>query len=185
MQRRDLLRLIGTVAAVPVFSGWTSEELWGLAEASHLRTGSYRGILDPHQLETVATIGEIILPKTDTPGARDVGCAEFIDLLMTEWYDEKERVEFVAGLGALDASAGMHGAKDFLSLSSPLQKARVGSLDAAEKPVPGSAEAAYRTIKQLTVFAYFTSRPVQRDVLKANIWPNRYDGCIPAAGVEP
>ena len=180
MQRRDLLRLIGTAAAIPVFSGWTSEELWGLAEASHLRTGTYRGILDPHQLETVATIGEIILPKTDTPGARDVACAEFIDLLMTEWYDEKERGEFIAGLLALDQSASMHGAKDFLSLPPALQQARVGSLDMAEKPAPGTAEAAYRTIKQLTVFAYFTSRPVQRDVLKVNIWPNRYDGCIPA-----
>ena len=185
MQRRDLLRLIGTVAAVPVFSGWTAEELWGLAEASHLRTSAYRGILDPHQLETVATIGEIILPKTGTPGARDVGCAEFIDLLMTEWYDDKERGEFVAGLVALDSSAAMHGAKTFLELTPALQKARVGSLDVAEKPVSGSAEAAYRTIKQLTVYAYFTSRPVQRDVLKVSIWPNRYDGCIPAAGVEP
>ena len=33
MQRRDLLRLIGATAAVPVFSGWTADELWGLGEA--------------------------------------------------------------------------------------------------------------------------------------------------------
>lgn len=186
MQRREALRLIGTAAAIPAFGGLSAERLWGLAEDTHDRADRFSrsglGVLDPHQLETVAAIGEIILPRTDTPGARDVGVPAFIDLLMTEWYDDTERTQFITGLAAIDreaAGTGAAGARDFMSLTSAAQLALVGKLDTAEARPDGSAAQAFRTIKQLTVFGYFTSRPIQRDVLKVNIWPGRYDGCVP------
>jgi hypothetical protein len=185
MHRRDLLRLVGTAAAIPVFSGLTAERLMALAGDTHRRAGATRGRLDAHQLATVTAIGDIILPRTDTPGASDVGVPAFVDLLMAEWYDDARRADFAAGLAELDASASMHGAADFLSLSPALQMARVGSLDLATERAPRSAEQAYWTIKSLTIYGYFTSRPVQRDLLKVNIWPNRYDGCVPAGTVAP
>jgi len=186
MQRREALRLIGTAAAIPALGGLSAERLWGLAQDTHDRADAFSrsglGVLDPHQLETIATIGDIILPRTDTPGARDVGVPAFIDLLMTEWYDDTERAQFLTGLAAIDADAAGAGggARDFISLRSAAQLALVGKLDIAEARPAGSAVQAFRTIKQLTVFGYFTSRPVQRDVLKVNIWPGRYDGCVPA-----
>jgi hypothetical protein len=183
MHRRELVRLLGTAMAVPVFSGWSPERLWAFGERTHARTAGFRGRLDPHELETVAVIAELILPRSDTPGARDVGVPEFIDLLMTEWYDEDQCARFLTGLAAIDALASEGGAGEFIALPRADQIVVVDSLDASlalpESPPPGSAEAAYRTLKSLTVFAYFTSREVQRDVLKVNIWPNRYDGCIP------
>jgi hypothetical protein len=47
--------------------------------------------LDPHQAETVATIAELILPATDTPGAREAQVPEFIDVILAEWYDDADR----------------------------------------------------------------------------------------------
>jgi len=34
-------------------------------------------------------------------------------------------------------------------------------------------------LKRLTVYAYFTSETVQKNVLKTVMWPGRYDGCVP------
>jgi len=184
MHRRDLVRLLASAAAIPAFSGWSAERLWALGETSHRRTSGFRGRLARHQVEAIGIIADLILPRTDTPGARDVGVPEFIDLLMTEWYDDAERGRFVSGLAAIDRLAAGRGARDFRSLAAAEQAAVVGTLDASlalpDAPAPGSAEAAYRTLKSLVVFGYFTSGPVQRDVLKVNIWPSRYDGCIPA-----
>ncbi|HEU5048853.1 MAG TPA: gluconate 2-dehydrogenase subunit 3 family protein [Gemmatimonadales bacterium] len=189
MQRRDVLRLIGSAAALPMLSALSAERLWGLAQDTHARAAAAAGagVLTPHQLETVAVIGEHILPRTDTPGARDVGVPAFIDLLMTEWYDAGQLAEFVSGLAAIDAAAVPAGAADFVSLPPEAQLSLIGALDLqalalgnAAGNTPGSAAKTFRTIKSLTVFGYFTSEPVQRDVLKVNIWPNRYDGCIPA-----
>jgi hypothetical protein len=41
--------------------------------------------------------GGIDLPRTDTPGAADVGAVEFLDLVLTEWSDEPERAWFLSG----------------------------------------------------------------------------------------
>jgi Gluconate 2-dehydrogenase subunit 3 len=55
--------------------------------------------LNPHQETIVKTMAEMILPRTDTPGATDVGATEFIDLMLTEWYDDSDRERFLSGLG--------------------------------------------------------------------------------------
>lgn len=198
MERRDALRLIGSAAAIPVFSGLGAERLWAIAESTHLRAAGAAGAaLDAHQLETVAAIAEHILPRTDTPGARDAGVPEFVDLLLAEWYDETERGNFVAGLAAIDASSRAAGGESFVALGAVEQLALLGALDSATTtptapgeaaagapkptpPAPGSAEATYANLKRLTLYGYFTSKPVLTTVLKTNIWPGRYDGCVPA-----
>jgi hypothetical protein len=198
MERRDALRLIGSAAAIPVFSGLGAERLWAIAESTHLRAARTAGAaLDAHQLETVAVIAEHILPRTDTPGARDAGVPEFVDLLLAEWYDETERGNFLAGLAAIDASSRVAGGGSFVGLGTVEQLALLEGLDAATTrppapdpasheapkpapPAPGSAEATYANLKRLTLYGYFTSKPVMTTVLKTNIWPGRYDGCVPA-----
>jgi gluconate 2-dehydrogenase gamma chain len=181
MDRRDALRLIGTAAAIPVFAGMSAERLWAIAADAHGRSGSVRGrVLDAHQLDTVATIAEYILPRTDTPGARDAGVPGFVDLLLAEWYDEQERTELLQGLAAIDASSRAAGGKDFIALAAAGQIAVLQALDGAAARPPASAEAAYATLKGLTIYGYFTSRPVMTTVLKSVIWPGRYHGCVPA-----
>ena len=61
--------------------------------------------LNPHQNATVTTISEIIIPQTDTPGAKGARVNEFIDLIVTEWYDDEEKSIFLTGLTEIDASA--------------------------------------------------------------------------------
>ena len=53
--------------------------------------------------ELVATLGEHILPRTDTPGARDAAVQDFIDAMMTDYYPAEERDRFLAGLTRIDA----------------------------------------------------------------------------------
>jgi hypothetical protein len=54
------------------------------------------------QSEMVATLGEHILPETDTPGARAARVHEFIDVMLTEYYPAAERQRFLAGLSRVD-----------------------------------------------------------------------------------
>lgn len=178
MERREVLRLLGGVAAVPALSGLSAERLWALGRDTHERANGSPRALTAHQLRTVSTIADIILPRTATPGATDVGVPAFVDLMLAEWYAPSDREAFLAGLADLDARAGKarQGAGTFLDLRPSERRALVETLDGA-KGAPDSAESAFATLKHLTVYGYFTSREVMVKVRKVPIWPGRFDGC--------
>src|SRR2546422_6501518 len=76
---------------------------WAGARA-RARAGGLR-VLDPHQSETVATIADMIIPPTDTPGARAAEVHRFVDLLLAEWAPDDDRKQFLEGLADVDARA--------------------------------------------------------------------------------
>src|SRR2546430_10451532 len=92
MNRREVLLLLAGTAAVP-------DRLLAIGRTVHQRVRSGTlSALNPHQNETVATIVELIIPKTDTPGAREAGVPAFIDVMVADWGDDDQRKMFTAGL---------------------------------------------------------------------------------------
>src|SRR3979409_2667472 len=122
MNRRDALRLLATGVALQLAP---SNLLAALREARAL-LGMQATVrtLDLHQHATVTAIAELIIPRTDTPGATDVRVTEFIDLIVTEWYDAEERTHFLNGLGDGDARRQALFGRIFVD-SSPGQQAQI------------------------------------------------------------
>src|SRR3954468_2117884 len=50
----------------------------------------------------VSQVSEIIIPKTDTPGAKEVGVPRFIDQIVKDVFTKDERDKFIAGLNAFN-----------------------------------------------------------------------------------
>src|SRR5258708_40152978 len=100
MNRRAALRLLATGAALQLAPG---NLLAALREArALLGTQTTVRTFCLHQHATVTAIAELIIPRTDTPGATDVRVTEFIELIVTEWYDAEERTHFLNGLADVD-----------------------------------------------------------------------------------
>ena len=122
MRRRELLRLLATGAALQLApSKWFAfaREAHGLiANRKSLRT------LDPHQDATIKALADMIIPRTDTPSASDAGFSDFIDLILTEWYEASERTHFVNGLAAVDTRTKTLFSKNFVDCS-PDQKSEI------------------------------------------------------------
>ncbi|MGC1450745.1 MAG: gluconate 2-dehydrogenase subunit 3 family protein [Candidatus Sulfotelmatobacter sp.] len=97
MDRRKGLHLLATGTALRLAP---RNVLAVLREA--LDTPASPRTLDPHQDATVKAMAELILPRTDMPGATDVNAGGFIDLILTEWYDEQERTRFLDCLAEVD-----------------------------------------------------------------------------------
>ena len=164
---------------MPILAPLSPEALWELGRTIHTRLpGSAGRTLDPHQMETVTYIAEMILPETETPGATSVKVPEFIDLMLTEWSPAVERDRFLAGLADLDARSRRTYGGVFLDLRRADQEALLQTLDGV-KGTDGSAEQAFETLKQLTIYGYFTSERVMKDVTREPVIPGRFDGCIP------
>src|SRR5256714_15606956 len=115
MDRQELRRVLGASACLQAPPGRSVE---GLGIAGRRVHAAARGralqVLDPHQSETVATIAELIIPATDTPGARAAQVHRFIDLLLAEWAPDDDRKQFLEGLADVDARARAASAADFL-----------------------------------------------------------------------
>jgi hypothetical protein len=179
MNRREVLHLLSGIAVAPMLAPASPEGLWDLGRAIHARLAGRTGrSLDPDQMEVVTRIADLILPETSTPGATSVKVPEFIDLMLTEWYPATERDRFLDGLADLDARGRRDHGGVFLDLRAADQGALLQALDGV-KGAEGSAEDAFATVKQLTIYGYFTSEVVMKDVIHYQVIPGRFDGCIP------
>jgi len=176
MHRRDVLRVLG-VAAIPPLIGLDPESLYALAGTIHGR-GSSRAprALSAQQAALVGQVADLILPRTDSPAATDVGVPAFIDLLLDEWYSPEQRARLLRGIDAIDRLARAEGAS-FGSLSAEKRAEIATRLDSAADRPPGSAKSAFRELKGLAIYGYFTSERVMEDVLHYPIVPGRYGAC--------
>ena len=171
MKRRDLLRTVGAATALSFLPG-QADQAW-----ARLLTG-YRPAngLSSAQLSLVSVMADAIIPRTDTPGATDVGVPAFIDRLYGEFMTDAERRLLIDGLAEVEKSAMSTGGRAFARLAAERQDAVLLAIARAEE---GREESAFRLFRSATVLGYFTSEEVGRKVLNYDPVPGRYDGCVP------
>jgi gluconate 2-dehydrogenase gamma chain len=136
--------------------------------------------LSAAQFATVRAMVERILPKTDTPGANDVGVPAFIDLMYGKYLTEEERRVFTTGLGEVEKVSADQGQRGFAQLSSVQQDALLTQIARASQE---KEKTFFHLIKELTLLGYFTAEPVGKNVLHYDPIPGRYQGCIQLAEV--
>ena len=188
MQRRALIRSL----ALAVAAGALPRELLALgrAGADPTRTDDeafdlWRDVtptaaraLSAEQLALVAAIGDVILPRTDSPSASDVGTPAFVDVIVTGYYTDEERRAFTDGLDAIEALAQRTHGRGFTALPPADRDALVRRLDAAA-PRTTPAERTYGRLKGLVMHGWYTSERVQREVVRTEIMPGRFAGDAP------
>jgi hypothetical protein len=192
MERRDVLKLLLSTAVLPAFT----PEAFSLFRQVHAQVGEGSGLktLDPHQDATVVSIADLIIPQTDTPGAKALKVNEFIDLILTDWYDETNTSCFLAGLADLDKRSQSLYGKRFVDCPESQQNQLLRVLDAEamiavrkEKvrntSIAGSLdpENFFYMMKKLTLVGYYTSRAGFVEELHKSIIPPSHAGCAPLA----
>src|ERR1035437_2599455 len=178
MERRDLLRALGAAAAFTLMPR-TAHAAWETVASS---PGAPPRVLTDERSALVAALADSIIPRTDTPGASDVGVTAFIDVIVAEYYGDDERAVFLSGLDAIGARAKLMGAAPFAEMAPDARKTLLDSLD---QPLDrqGPEARAWPRLKGLVIHGYFTSERVQKEVLKTVIMPMRFDGNAPMRAV--
>ncbi|MGA2420164.1 MAG: gluconate 2-dehydrogenase subunit 3 family protein [Candidatus Acidiferrum sp.] len=190
MHRRELFRLIAAGAAFPALN---SPTLAMLREVQSTPSYTPR-TLDPHQNATVVAMTDIILPATETPGAKGAKVNEFIDVILTDWATAPERQNFLSGLGNVDERSITLFGKPFVDASTAQQEVLLRAMDdewVRLESVPKPRTTAYQkrdqqlkdpffgVFKRLTLVGYYTSEIGFSQELKKEIIPGSYHGCQP------
>lgn len=177
--RREAIRRAALLAGVVVAPEWLMaiDPAFAKAPAGEQVSAAPQGPrLTPAHAAIAGAIADRILPRTDTPGAADVGVPAFIDRLYGEFMTADERKMLTDGLTAVDAASRSEHGSGFSTLAADRQDALLRTIARAEE---GRDQGFFRLIRSATVLGYFTSEPVGRNVLHYDPVPGRFDGCVP------
>jgi len=175
MDRREALKrtalMVGGIVSAPtiigILNGCTAKPTidWKPAFFSN-----EQGIL-------VETLADIIIPKTDTPGAKDVGVPGFIDSMLKDVFTKEDQETFMNGLKAFDVAAENEYGDPFIKLSPKQQSEYVTKTHSAAIKEEGRPFILW--MKELTVAGFFTSQAGATQVLQYEAVPGAYHGCLP------
>lgn len=189
MERRRALQILGALAglpALPALGRLSDSDLFALGAGinERLEGGHAARALNAAQYRAVQVAAEHIIPRTDTPGATDARVADFVDVMLADWYPSAERARFLEGLAALDAAAVRGGDRSFADAPRPRQLAMLTALDAEVSGLrrtdgPAADAHWFATLKWLTVWGFYTSRAGIVQELRVDLMPGRYDGDAP------
>ena len=122
----------------------------------------------PEEFRVVAEFADIIIPRTDTPGAKDAGVPEALDALMASWASENRKAEFRALVGRIEDA-------DVVSPVAAPQMDLARRFDAsamADDPV-------YRRFKELVLTLYYMSEDGATRELRYEETPGKWEASIP------
>jgi hypothetical protein len=193
MQRREVLRLMGTAS---VFSVLSSDPFIATLQAQLTanKSGALR-TLSPAQNEIVLAMSDVMIPATDTPGAKAAKVNEFVDLILTDWATEEERKIFLEGLAEADRKSNAlfgHG----YAAAIPKEQAAIVQIFDEELATTRNEELPkqvrswevtllhpfFAQMRRLVLVGYYTSPIGQDQELKVEIIPGALHGFVP---VEP
>lgn len=185
MQRRELIRLAVTLLGATA-SGSVSRALMA-GEA--IGRGPAVGVFTDAQYAAVSLLSDMIIPRTDTPGAVDAGVPDFIAGIVGDWYTATERGAFMRGLTDLDTFCREAGNKPFHlasgdtrvealreqeRLAADYEPPRRAALVA--KPPEDENAPFFMRIKELVVLGYYTSELGATEELAYLPMPGTFDG---------
>jgi gluconate 2-dehydrogenase gamma chain len=178
MNRREWLKCmsalaVGAVAAPSLLAVFD-------AHAASQAPGAAPRFFSPAQSSLIAAVVDIVIPRTDTPGALDAGVPVFIDQMFKDVYTKADQQRYLTALGAFDQAGG----KPFLKLDEAKRKALVTRLhsEAIAKP-PGTAATPAADFvlmtKKLAMLGFFMSQPGCTQVLQYVAVPGGFKADIP------
>lgn len=187
-RRRALTQLVAGAVGVASMPLWVeslcaqarAEAHSQPAQAAATATAWTPSVLTPRQNEAVIALTEVIIPATDTPGAKAALVNRFVDHVLST-ADAKERSEFIRGLTWLDDRCRAHVGKDTAGASAAELTTVLTPLGGEGKPAPADAPgvAFFRAIKSMTITGYYTTEIGLRQELgdDGRMMLGAFEGC--------
>lgn len=182
--RRDLMRgaaLLAAVLGVP---------LADCLPASAATTPAP----SPRQRKLLADVCQLVIPRTGTAGAGEIGVNAFVILALAHGLEGARRPLPATAtaplaswrrpdgtldhLGWLEAALDQRAGGDFLAAAAGQRAAWLAALD-AEAYAPATANPAWRTLKALILTGYYTAEVGGAKELRFELVPGRWDPDVP------
>lgn len=172
MRRREVIKnfviMAGGIALLPSCSGDGKKASILL---KNLNTSAEQEAL-------LAEIAETILPKTNSPGAKDMNLHLFTMKMVDDCHTAEEQKLFSSGLTKVDQMAEDKYGKSFTECSTA-QRLELLTQIANDKATPKEAATFLKITKQRVIQGFTNSKFAMTDLKQYEMVPGRYNGYFP------
>jgi hypothetical protein len=179
VNRRDSLKQLGVLVGGNLLATGTVADF--LQIAASINAGDRRWqprLVSAPQAALLQELVEVIIPKTDTPGAKEALTHVFVDLYVNDCYPKAQQEILLKGLDQVDALSRKQFSRPFVDLS---PDERLGLLTRMEKESFDKGEAVeqsfIRMLKNLTLTGFFSSQPGATKAATYARSPGPFEGC--------
>ena len=129
-------------------------------------------------------VAETIIPATTTPGAKEAKVGEFMQIMVSDCYEEKNQAIFMEGIKKLDEASKKLNSKGFMESTPEQRNTLLVALDKEAKDYQNAAKPEdpkhyFTMMKQLTLSGYFTSEVGATKALRYVAVPGKFVGSYP------
>jgi len=180
MNRRDALKNSALLSAYAFSAGTVAAILSGCNPDIGVAIWK-PAFFSPDQNNMLITLVDAIMPKSDTPGASDVGVHKFIDKLMVDYCTDIEKEDFKLGLNKVieakpeDIIAHLTGMAKEAEQNDKVKSQGVDDYKSREF---------FTQLRSLTLLGYYGSEEIGTNVLAYDPIPGEYIGCYPLEKTE-
>jgi gluconate 2-dehydrogenase gamma chain len=141
MKRRDVLKFGAFLPAA------------GVAQTPAPKAAEWTpSFFNAHQNDTITQFSDLVIPTTDTPGAKDALVNRYLDKILAA-SDHPFQNEFAGDLDALDRFSRQSAGSDFVRLTTDQQKSVL------EKMFLSDQRPSFDRLKAWTARIYYASKP--------------------------
>ena len=173
---RNLALVAGAAAVLPSCLHEASQEAQASVPLKHLQVSA-------RQEQLLAEVCETIIPKTDTPGAKDLGLHLYVLRMLDDCCDVKEQQAFLNGMKQLDNATQRQHNLAFAACS-PQQKVALLQVLDQQKSSPTDLASFYHTTKRLAAAGYTKSKYFLTQEVVYELVPSRYNGYFPTKNLD-
>lgn len=187
MDRRTLLKRIALAAGAAAWTGETLAVQLARSAASRPDDGGKPEPFPAAHKATLAALCELIIPKTDTPGAIEAGVPAFVADMYAHWMVPAERKTVVDGLAQLESAAKSEHGRAYAACNPAQQAALLAPARKAagtyqshgfDGRVSDPAAPFFFKMRDLVTIGYFTSEAGINAELAYVAVPGRWDGDV-------
>ncbi|MGY8946215.1 MAG: gluconate 2-dehydrogenase subunit 3 family protein [Flavobacteriales bacterium] len=170
MKRRELIKNILYGSGVITINS----SVFSLLTSCHKNEDLNFVFFNNNQFSFLNELTEIIIPKSETPGAKEIRITNFIDLFLYKTLDDKAKYAFKTQLKDLIIYLEKKYKKEIIDLT----KNEISDELVLGFKKENSNYQILDQIRNLTVFSYKTSEYIGKNILNYNPNPGYQLGCI-------
>lgn len=134
--------------------------------------------LTAEQETLLAELAEAIIPKTKTPGAKDIYAHQFAMKMIDDCTSKEDRARFLNGLQTFSEKAKKATGTDFQKAEVAKRDAFLNELNNRKEEEESDEKFFYKRMKNLTIRAYTSSTFYLTKVQPYELVPARWTGCV-------